>query len=75
MSGWQVLIGAATCGAGVLAFLKGEANEVDRVEGNLRRLETTERRALLKRRQMAGEDVTASPAHPAATPVRGECVG
>ena len=62
MGGWKVLIWAATCGAGVLAFLRAVANEVDRVEGNLRRLEQTERRALIKRQQMAGEDVTASPA-------------
>jgi hypothetical protein len=62
MSGWQVLIWAATCGVGMLAFLKGVANEVDRVEANLRRLEQGERRALLKRRQIADEDVTASPA-------------
>ena len=62
MSGWQVLIWSATCGVGVLAFLKGVANEVDRVQANLRRLERAERQALLKRRQMAGEDVTASSA-------------
>ena len=62
MGGWRVLIWAATCGVGMLAFLRAVANEVDRVEANLRRLEQTERRALLKRRQMAGEDTIASPA-------------
>ena len=62
MGGWKVLIWSATCGAGVLAFLRAVANEVGRVEGNLRRLEQTERRALLKRRQIAGEDLPSAPA-------------
>ena len=62
MGGWQVIIWAATYGVGVLAFLRAVANEVDRVEANLRRLEQTERRILLKRRQMAGEDLPSAPA-------------
>jgi hypothetical protein len=62
MGGWQALIGAATCGAGVIAFLKPVANETERTEANLRRLERAERKALQKRLQMAGQETTVSPA-------------
>ena len=62
MSVWEILVWAATCGMGVLAFLKAVANEVDRTEANLRRLEQTERKSSLKHRQAAGENITESPA-------------
>lgn len=39
MSGWQILILAAVCVAGVLVFLKLVANEVALADEHLRRLE------------------------------------
>lgn len=55
MDGWQVLIWAATCGGGAIAFLKIVANEIEGAEAKLRLLEQNERKALQKRRQMAGQ--------------------
>jgi len=62
MSAWQLLIWAATCGAGVLAFLKAVADEISRVKANLGRLEQTERKALQLRRHMTGREINGSSA-------------
>jgi len=56
MGGWQVLIWVAACGVGVIAFLKAVANEIERAEANLRRLEQSERKALQKRPQITGQE-------------------
>ena len=66
MDGWQVLIWAATCGVGVIAFLKAVANEIERAEANLRRLEQAEREALQKRVLMADPEPSATTAVAAA---------
>jgi len=56
MGGWQVLIWAATCGVGVIAFLKAVADDIERAEANLRRLEQAERKALQKRAPSADQE-------------------
>ena len=66
MDGCQVLIWAATCGVGVIAFLKAVANDIERAEANLRRLEQAERKALQKYQLMAGQESTATTSDAAA---------
>jgi len=66
MGGWQVLIWSATCGVGVIAFLKAVANDIERAEAKLHRLEQAERKAMQKRQLMADQEPTASSAVAAA---------
>ena len=49
MLGWKSLLWACVCATGVLLFLKAVADELDRVERDLRGLEQGQRRAFSRR--------------------------
>jgi len=50
MSEWKGLLWAWVCAAGIGLFLKAVADELDRVERNLRLLEQAQQRAFAKRK-------------------------
>ncbi len=53
MSGWKGILWAAVCGTGILLFLKAVADELDRVERDLRGLEQAQRRAFERKKAMS----------------------
>ncbi len=50
MSGWRVFVSGAASAFGALAFLTLVANEIERVEQDLRRWDARERETLRKRK-------------------------
>ena len=56
MVGWTILVWGACSGLGAIVFLKGVANELDRVQATLRQAEQTMKTGLRKRAAVAAQD-------------------